>query len=227
MKRPAVSIASVFASGIAIGLWPMVANRISSREFYFGEFGAVWVLIAAAIFLVSRHYLRGATILSLAAWLVLSFFGATIAQEPKPQNYILKEVKLPVIIARRTTQSIAWLLSLFFRFAEMIVLTLVLQVGMLPLLARDFRRVPLSGPLANLFAVPLTGILVPLGFATLLFAPLVQQAAILSPCRSVGLPQFFFMASTGSLSFRTGAIAFPGRRFGWCLDSFFQRQFSQ
>jgi competence protein ComEC len=88
------------------------------------------------------------------------------------------EAKLPVIIARRTTQSIAWLLALFFRVAEMIVLTLVLQVGMLPLLTRDFHRVTLSGPLANLFAVPLTGILVPFGFATLLFALLVQQAAI-------------------------------------------------
>jgi hypothetical protein len=93
MKLPAVSIASVFASGIAIGLWPMVANRVSSREFYFGEFGSAFVLIAAAIFLVSRQYLRGATILSLAAWLVLGFFGATIAQEPKPQNYILKVIQ--------------------------------------------------------------------------------------------------------------------------------------
>ena len=83
-----------------------------------------------------------------------------------------------MIIARRTTQSIAWLLALFFHVAEMIVLTLVLQVGMLPLLTRDFHRVTLSGPLANWFAVPLTGILVPLGFATLLFALLVQQAAI-------------------------------------------------
>jgi competence protein ComEC len=88
------------------------------------------------------------------------------------------EPKLPAAIAHRTTQSAAWLLSLFFRVAEMIVLTLVLQIGMLPLLARDFHRVTLSGPLANLFAVPLTGILVPLGFATLLFALCFQQAAI-------------------------------------------------
>jgi hypothetical protein len=79
MKLPAV-IASVFASGIAIGLWPMVANRVSSREFYFGEFGAAFALIAAAIFLVSCQYSRGATILSLAAWLVLGFFGATLAR---------------------------------------------------------------------------------------------------------------------------------------------------
>lgn len=61
----------------------------------------------------------------------------------------------------------------------MIVLTLVLQIGMLPLLARDFHRVTLSGPFANLFAVPLTGILVPLGFATLALALFSHRAALL------------------------------------------------
>jgi competence protein ComEC len=53
------------------------------------------------------------------------------------------------------------------RGAEMIALSMVLQFGMLPLMARDFHRVTLMGPLANLFAVPLTGVIVPLGFFTL------------------------------------------------------------
>ena len=34
-------------------------------------------------------------------------------------------------------------------------------------MARDFHRITLSAPLANLAAVPLTGLIVPLGFATL------------------------------------------------------------
>jgi competence protein ComEC len=38
---------------------------------------------------------------------------------------------------------------------------------MLPLIARDFHRVTLSAPLVNLAAVPVTGIVVPLGFLTL------------------------------------------------------------
>jgi Competence protein len=38
---------------------------------------------------------------------------------------------------------------------------------MLPLMARDFQRVTLSAPLVNLAAVPLTGIVAPLGFLTL------------------------------------------------------------
>jgi len=67
----------------------VVANRASSRDFAFGEAGAALLLIVAAIFLLSRQYLRGATILALAVWLVLGFLGATIAQEPRPKNYIL------------------------------------------------------------------------------------------------------------------------------------------
>ncbi len=50
---------------------------------------------------------------------------------------------------------------------ELLVITLALQIGMLPLMARDFHRITLSAPLVNLAAVPLTGILVPLGFLTL------------------------------------------------------------
>jgi hypothetical protein len=41
----------------------------------FGEAAAALLLIAVAIFLLSRQYMRGATIFSLAAWLVLGFFG--------------------------------------------------------------------------------------------------------------------------------------------------------
>jgi competence protein ComEC len=78
------------------------------------------------------------------------------------------ESKLPASLAKCVTNSGAWLLTIFFRAAEMVALTLVLQFGMLPLMARDFHRVTLSGPIANLLAVPLTGVLVPLGFATLL-----------------------------------------------------------
>jgi competence protein ComEC len=58
-------------------------------------------------------------------------------------------------------------LSLTFRVWELLVLTVALQAGMLPLMARDFHRVPLSAPIVNLAAVPLTGVIVPLGFLTL------------------------------------------------------------
>jgi competence protein ComEC len=49
-----------------------------------------------------------------------------------------------------------------------VLLSLVIQWGMLPLLALDFHRVSLAGPLSNIPAVVLTGLIVPLGFLTLL-----------------------------------------------------------
>jgi competence protein ComEC len=58
-------------------------------------------------------------------------------------------------------------LSLTFRVWELLVLTVALQTGMLPLMARDFHRIPLTAPIVNLAAVPLTGVIVPLGFLTL------------------------------------------------------------
>ncbi|GAC1634119.1 MAG: DNA internalization-related competence protein ComEC/Rec2 [Candidatus Acidiferrum sp.] len=63
-----------------------------------------------------------------------------------------------------------------FRVWELLLLTVVLQIGMAPLMALDFHRVTLLGALGNLVAVPLTGILVPLGFITLLFGMVLQFA---------------------------------------------------
>jgi competence protein ComEC len=60
---------------------------------------------------------------------------------------------------------------------ELMVLTLALQIGMLPLMARDFHRITLAAPFANLAAVPLTGVVVPLGFVTLGSAMLIPGLA--------------------------------------------------
>ena len=84
--------------------------------------------------------------------------------------------KLPLTAASVTQDAAVRGLGFAFRAWELVVLTIVLQVGMLPLMARDFHRVTLSAPLANLAAVPLTGIVVPLGFATLLVSFLVPAA---------------------------------------------------
>jgi competence protein ComEC len=49
-------------------------------------------------------------------------------------------------------------------FVNMLVLSFALQLGMLPLMARDFHRISLLGLAANFFVAPLTGIIVPFGF---------------------------------------------------------------
>lgn len=64
-----------------------------------------------------------------------------------------------------------WLITSSLRIAfavwHLVVLSLALQIGMLPLMARDFHRISMIGPLANIVAVPLTGIIVPAGFVAL------------------------------------------------------------
>src|SRR4029077_18350935 len=74
---------------------------------------------------------------------------------------------LPQRLGKAEEDSLARGLSFTFRVWELLVITLVLQVGMLPLMARDFHRITLSGPFVNLAAVPMTGIMVPLGFLAL------------------------------------------------------------
>lgn len=88
------------------------------------------------------------------------------------------ESKLPATIAAHTANVGICVLAGGFLVAEMLVLTVTLQVGMLPLMARDFHRVTVSGLIANLVAVPITGILVPLGFATLLSALFFPKLAM-------------------------------------------------
>ena len=83
---------------------------------------------------------------------------------------------LPQRLSKPTGDVLVGGLSLTFRVWELLVLTVVLQAGMLPLMARDFHRIPLSAPIVNLAAVPLTGVLVPLGFLTLV-AGLILPAA--------------------------------------------------
>jgi competence protein ComEC len=75
--------------------------------------------------------------------------------------------RLPARMRNTTGDAMARGIGISLRLWEMLVITLALQIGMLPLMAEDFHRVTLSAPLVNLAAVPLTGIIVPLGFLTL------------------------------------------------------------
>jgi competence protein ComEC len=96
------------------------------------------------------------------------------------------------------------------RGAEMVALSVVLQFGMLPLMARDFHRVTLLGPLANLFAVPLTGVIVPVGFLTLGSAVIVPPVA-----RVMAVPLGWLVTLQGHVvgwfaGFAHGSYRIPG-----------------
>lgn len=53
------------------------------------------------------------------------------------------------------------------RVWEIFLLSFCIQLGMAPLLALYFHRVSISGPVSNVFAVPLVGIILPFGFLAL------------------------------------------------------------
>jgi competence protein ComEC len=77
------------------------------------------------------------------------------------------ELRLPARLGNAPGNALAGGIGASLRVWELLVITLSLQIGMLPLMASDFHRVTLSAPLVNLAAVPLTGMVVPLGFLTL------------------------------------------------------------
>lgn len=76
--------------------------------------------------------------------------------------------RLPQWIARRAESLLVLPIRGGLRLWEVALLSAIIQWGMMPLMAQDFHRVTLAGPLSNIPAVLLTGIIVPLGFAVLI-----------------------------------------------------------
>src|SRR5207253_9825865 len=89
--------------------------------------------------------------------------------------------RLPARLAARAPSFVNLPCRGALRLWEVFLLSATIQLGMLPLLAYYFHRVSLTGPLANIPAVALTGLIVPLGFVTLgarlLWAPLGSALA--------------------------------------------------
>ena len=85
--------------------------------------------------------------------------------------------RLPKRMAAHTLQFITAPTRFFLRLCELFALSAIIQLGMLPLLARDFHRVSISGPVGNIPAVLLTGVIVPLGFLCLSLSFIWTQGA--------------------------------------------------
>jgi competence protein ComEC len=139
--------------------------------------------------------------------------------------------RMPARIGSRANSLVIAPIRVGLRLYELALLSVVIQWGMIPLLAQDFHRVSLAGPVSNVPAVLLTGLIVPLGFLTLgasfvwsRFAVLL--AKILGACtaallgtvewfsriprvsyRIPGPPTWLLIAFFGALA----ALAFAGR----------------
>ena len=128
--------------------------------------------------------------------------------------------RLPRQIGAPVTGALAQCLALALRVWELLVVTLVLQVGMLPLMARDFHRVPLSGPLVNLAAVPLLGVIVPLGFLTLVTGLVVPPLGRLFAVLLSGLTALLVRIVGWFAHFPSGSYRVPGPPL-WLILFFF------
>lgn len=86
--------------------------------------------------------------------------------------------RFPRATGARSTVVITVPARLALRVCELFCLSVAIQLGMLPLLAQDFHRISVSGPISNIPAVLLTGVIVPLGFLCLGASFLWARAAM-------------------------------------------------
>jgi len=131
---------------------------------------------------------------------------------------------LPFRVGSRSGEVIVGGLSLTFRVWELLVLTVALQAGMLPLMARDFHRIPLSAPLVNLAAVPLTGIVVPLGFLTLACGLIFPGGGKLLAAPLSWFTALLLHVVQWSAHFRSWSYRIPGPPM-WLIFLFFAATF--
>jgi competence protein ComEC len=129
-------------------------------------------------------------------------------------------VRLPLRLGKPAGDVVAGGLSLTFRLWELLVLTVALQTGMLPLMARDFHRIPLSAPIVNLAAVPLTGLVVPLGFLTLVCGLISPMAGKLLSAPLAWLTALLLHVVQWFAHFRSWSYRIPGPPF-WLIMLFF------
>ena len=95
-------------------------------------------------------------------------------------------------------------------FWDLIVLSAILRLGMMPPMAYYFHRVTLIGPLTNVAAVLLTGLIVPLGLFTLVVS-LVSSALAGVLAKALGLLLAGLNASVGWFAhWRGGSYRIPG-----------------
>lgn len=111
-------------------------------------------------------------------------------------------------------------LSLSFRIWELLVVTMALQIGMLPLMARDFHRVALAAPIVNLAAVPMIGILVPLGFLALITGLISHSVGGLVAALLAWLTSLLLHVVHWFAHFQRWSYRIPGPPF-WLIVLFF------
>ena len=159
---------TVALAALAILFWRPSSLGDSSFELSFVAAGVIAGLAVPWMERTSAPYEQG-----------LRHLGDVTRDAQHPPKVAQFRIDLRAAAARVASHAPAWLAPRAGRFVampvraglrlwEIVLLSAVIQWGMMPLLAMDFHRVSLAGPLSNIPAVILTGFIVPLGFLALL-----------------------------------------------------------
>lgn len=197
-----------------------LAVRDSSFQLTFVAIGSIAGLAVPWLEKTAQPYVR-----ALRGWRDVT---RDAAHEPRAAQFRIDlrslahwlSAKLPQQIGRVSENSLAGCLTLSFRVWQLLVITVALQAGMLPLMARDFHRIGLSAPIVNLAAVPLTGIVVPLGFLTLVTGLILPAAAKVVAVPLAWLTAFLVHTVQWFAHFPRGSYRIPGPPF-WLIAMFF------
>jgi competence protein ComEC len=158
---------TVALAALAILFWKPSSLADSSFELSFVAAGVIAGLAVPWMERTSSPYHQG-----------LRHLGDVTRDAQHPPKVAQFRIDLRAATARIASHSPQWLapragklvtipVRVGLRLWEIVLLSAVIQWGMMPLLAMDFHRVSLAGPISNIPAVILTGVIVPLGFLAL------------------------------------------------------------
>lgn len=128
--------------------------------------------------------------------------------------------RLPMRIASRAERILSLPIQTALWLWDLAILSLAIQLGMMPSLAQQFHRVTLTGPISNIPAVVLTGLIVPLGYVCLALTFVWRGLAValahaLGICVAALLASVNWFAGLPRVSYRI-----PGPPF-WLVLAFF------
>lgn len=127
---------------------------------------------------------------------------------------------LPARLAARSTSLLALPCNAAFRLWEIFLVSLAIQLGMVPIMAHYFHRVSISGPLANMPALLLSSLIVPFGFVTLGLDVVWHGLAILTAHFTGWLVQSLLIVVQAVNAWPRTAYRIPGPP-DWVLAAFY------
>jgi len=211
---------SAAVAALALLITKPLALRDSSFQLTFVAIGCIAGLAVPWLERTAEPYVR-----ALRGWRDVT---RDSAHEPRAAQFRIDlrslgqwiSAHMPERLGKATGNAFVRGLSLTFRVWELLVVTMALQIGMLPLMARDFHRVALAAPIVNLGAVPMVGVLVPLGFVTLTMSLIFPAAGKLFAAPLVWVTVLLMHLVHWFAHFPRWSYRIPGPPF-WLIALFF------